>query len=110
MPAFRYQLGPAALPYFFKLMDFKSKMLPSMQILQIDGRPRQDFDATTPPELVRHSNFEVQSHKLETQRGWRSPRKHWVNLTLRNEGVDYGGGNNGRVNSSHKKQTLKNSL
>jgi hypothetical protein len=34
-----------ALPYLCKLMGFKSKMLPSIQILQVDGRPCQGFDA-----------------------------------------------------------------
>lgn len=34
-----------ALPYLCKLMGFKSKMLPSIQIVQLDGRPCQGFDA-----------------------------------------------------------------
>ena len=33
-----------ALPYMCRLMGFKSKMLPSIQIVQLDGRPCQGFD------------------------------------------------------------------
>jgi len=33
-----------ALPYMCRLMGFKSKMLPSIQIAQLDGRPCQGFD------------------------------------------------------------------
>ena len=33
-----------ALPYQCKLLGFKSRMLPSMQVQQIDGRPCQGFE------------------------------------------------------------------
>lgn len=33
------------LPYSCKLLGFKSRMLPSQQVLSLDGRPCQGFDA-----------------------------------------------------------------
>ena len=33
-----------SLPYQCKLLGFKSRMLPSMQVQQIDGRPCQGFE------------------------------------------------------------------
>jgi len=33
-----------ALPYLCKLMGFKSRMLPCMQVQQLDGRPCQGFE------------------------------------------------------------------
>jgi hypothetical protein len=42
-----------ALPYMCKLMGFKSKMLPSIQIVQLDGRPCQGFDAKPAKPAVR---------------------------------------------------------
>jgi len=34
-----------ALPYSCKLLGFKSRNLPCMQVLQLDGRPCQGFEA-----------------------------------------------------------------
>jgi len=36
------------LPYSCKLMGFKSRMMPAQQILAMDGRPCQGFDAKPP--------------------------------------------------------------
>ncbi|HAH15026.1 MAG TPA: uracil-DNA glycosylase [Chloroflexi bacterium] len=36
-----------ALPYSCKLLGFKTRMLPSMQVMQIDGRPCQGFAPKT---------------------------------------------------------------
>jgi hypothetical protein len=47
-----------ALPYLCKLMGFKSKMLPSIQIVQLDGRPCQGFDAK-PAKVAPKSGVSV---------------------------------------------------
>jgi len=40
-----------ALPYSCKLLGFKSRMLPSAQVQQLDGRPCQGFEPK--PAVVR---------------------------------------------------------
>lgn len=37
-----------ALPYSCKLLGFKSRNLPCMQVLQLDGRPCQGFEPKRP--------------------------------------------------------------